>query len=94
MSIRSQILSFYTMRYSRFYTETLLISFERRDILRDAVFLCMTFFLAALSILDFAIRSFSDAASLDVSLTASRTSLTIFFTFVFTDLLRKRLFSF
>jgi hypothetical protein len=76
------------------YTALVLISFERREILRDAVFLCMTLFLAALSILDFAVSSFFNLASFDVSLAASRTSLTIFFMLVFTDLLRRRLSSF
>jgi hypothetical protein len=70
------------------YAEMVLISLERRDILRDAVFLCMTPFLAALSILDFAVSSFFNCASFEVSLAASRTSLTIFFTLVFTDLMK------
>lgn len=76
------------------YAEMALISFERREILRDAVFLCITPFFAALSIFDFAVSSFFIPASFDDSPATSRTSLTIFFTLVFTDLLRKRLSSF
>lgn len=70
------------------------ISLERRETFRDAVFLWITPFFAALSIIDFAISSLVSAASFDCSLTASRTSLTMFFILVFEDLLRRRLFSF
>jgi hypothetical protein len=76
------------------FAEMALISLERREILRDAVFLCMTPFLAALSIFDFAASSFFNPASFNDPLASSRTSLTIFFTVVFTDLLRRRLSSF
>jgi hypothetical protein len=76
------------------YAEMVLMSLERREILREAVFLCMTPFLAALSIFDFAVSSFFSPASFDNPLASSRTSLTIFFTLVFTDLLRRRLSSF
>lgn len=70
-----------------------LIILERRDIFLAAVFLWITPFLAALSITDCAAFSFSDAVSPEFSLTASSTSLVIFFTLVFTDLLRIRLIS-
>jgi hypothetical protein len=50
-------------------------SLERREIFRDAVFLWITPFFAALSIIDFAILSSSGAASLDFSLTVNRTRL-------------------
>lgn len=69
-------------------------SLERREIFRDAVFLWITPFFAALSIIDFAISSSASAVSSDFSLTASRTLLTMFFILVFEDLLRRRLFSF
>ena len=69
-------------------------SLERREIFRDAVFLWITPFFAALSIIDFAILSSSGAASLDFSLTVNRTPLTMFFILVFVDLLRMRHFSF
>jgi hypothetical protein len=76
------------------YAETLLMSFERREILREAVFLWITPFLAALSIFDFAVLSVFNPASFDDALASMRISLTIFFTLVFTDLLRRRLSSF
>jgi len=69
-------------------------SLERREIFRDAVFLWITPFFAALSIIDFAISSSASAASFDFSLTVWRTPLTIFFILVFEDLLRIRFFSF
>jgi hypothetical protein len=71
-----------------------LTSLERREIFRDAVFLWITPFFTALSIIDFAVLSSLNAASSDFSLTARRTPLTMFFTLVFTDLLRMRLLSF
>lgn len=69
-------------------------SLERREIFRDAVFLWITPFFAALSIIDFAVSSSLNVASFEFSFTASRTPLTIFFILVFVDLLRRRLFSF
>ena len=69
-------------------------SLERREIFRDAVFLWITPFFAALSIMDFAILSSASAVSFDFSLTVCRTPLTIFFILVFEDLFRSRLFSF
>jgi len=69
-------------------------SLERREIFRDAVFLCITPFFAALSIIDFAISSLASAAPFEFSLTVCRTPLTIFFILVFEDLLRMCLFSF
>ena len=69
-------------------------SLERREIFRDAAFLWITPFFAALSIIDFAILSSVSAASFDFSPMVSRTLLTIFFILVFVDLLRMRLFSF
>jgi len=70
------------------------ISLERREIFRDAVFLWITPFFAALSIIDFALSSLISAASFEFSITASRTPLTMFFILFFEDLFRRRLFSF
>ena len=69
-------------------------SLERRETFRDAVFLWITPFFAALSMMDFALLSLASAASVEFSLTVCRTPLTIFFTLVLVDLLRMRLFSF
>jgi hypothetical protein len=44
--------------------------------------------------MDFALLSSASAASLDFSLAANRTLLTMFFILVFVDLFRMRLFSF
>ena len=76
------------------YAEMAFTCLDRRDIFRDAVFLWMTPFLAALSITDFAMSSSFSASSFVFSFTASRTFLTMFFTLVFTDLFLRRLFSF
>ena len=69
-------------------------SLERREIFRDAVFLWITPFFAALSMMDFALFSSASAASLEFSLAVNRIPLTMFFILVFVDLLRRRLFSF
>lgn len=69
-------------------------SLERREIFRDAVFLWITPFFAALSMMDFALLSSASAASLEFSLAVNRIPLTMFFILVFVDLLRRRLFSF
>jgi len=71
-----------------------LTSRERREIFRDAVLGWIAPFLVALSMVDFAISNFFKAASLDFSLIASLTSLMIFLTLVFVDLLRRRRASF
>jgi len=76
------------------YAETVFTCFDRRDIFRAAVLLWITPFLAALSMVDFAVLSSFNASSFDFSFTASRTFLTMFFTLVFTDLFLRRLFSF
>ncbi len=72
----------------------LFTSLERRAIFLEAVFLWRAPFFAALSIADFAEFILAMAASLEPSATVRRTSLTTFFTFVLTDLLRIRLISF
>jgi hypothetical protein len=69
-------------------------SLERREIFRDAVFLWMTPFFTALSMMDFALLSSASADSLELLLAVNRTPLTMFFILVFVDLLRRRLFSF
>jgi hypothetical protein len=69
-------------------------SLERREIFRDAVFLWITPFFAALSMMDFALLSSAIAASLEFSIAVDRTPLTMLFILVFVDLLRRRLFSF
>ena len=70
------------------------INFERRDIFRAAVFLWITCFLAALSMMDLAAFNLSSAASREPALDDIRTSLVRCFIRVFTALLRNCLFSF
>ena len=67
-----------------------LTSFERREILRAAVFLWITPFFEALSINDWAVISFAVTSSFDDSSTERCTFLTRLFNLVLTALLRKR----
>ncbi len=76
------------------YATTVLTYLERRDIFLAAVFLWITPFLAARSIMDVTVLILPVAFSKDVSFEIRRISLTSFFTLVFTALLRIRRFSF
>ncbi len=74
--------------------DTVRVSFARRATLRAAVRLCITPFLAALSMADWASLSCTSIASPLPSATAWRTFLTTLLTRVLTERLRKRRISF
>jgi hypothetical protein len=94
----------YTRRFALFFRATRIanmyqdcavrVNLAKRAILREAVRLCITPLLAALSMVDWAVINWALTVSPAFSETASRISFTTVLTRVLTDLLRMRRISF